>query len=365
MKVLHINAGEEDGGGKTYITSLLSQFNKDEVALAVFNDGPVAKEAREHGVTVHVFNQTSRYDLSILKRVVSFINEEKFDLVHTHGPRANFFVSIIRNKIQAKWALTIHSDPTLDFMQRGIKGWAYTKLNMRTFNRADLLFSVSEMLKGKLLALGVPKEKIRVVNSGIEYDKERSAPIERSEIGVSKEDFVVVHVARLHPVKAHEVLFDAIKKVEKPGVKALIVGDGPIRGDLEAKVKQLDLADNIIFLGHRTDVKRILSAGDVGILTSHNEGLGLVALEAANQHIPFITTDVGDLDKLIINEQNGWIVPVKDSKALAEAMEDAYVKKTEGKLKEMGEMLYERAIQCFSLESLYKETMKYYKEVIK
>ena len=79
MRILHMNAGAEDGGGKTHIISLLDQFPTGEVELAVFEDGIVAKEARELGIKVHVFSQKSRYDLSILKNISEFINKEKFE----------------------------------------------------------------------------------------------------------------------------------------------------------------------------------------------------------------------------------------------------------------------------------------------
>jgi glycosyltransferase involved in cell wall biosynthesis len=365
MKVLHINAGEEDGGGKTYILSLLSQFNKDEITLAVFDDGPVAAEAREEGIHVHVFAQNSRYDLSILKRIVAFINDEQFDIIHTHGPRANFYASIIKDKIKAKWALTVHSDPTLDFMKSGIKGWMFTKLGIRALRKADLVFSITDAFKKKLLHLGVPEENIRVVYSGIMYDEHEAIPIERKEIGVSQGDFVIAHVARLHPVKAHEVLFDAISKVKQQDVRVLLVGDGAIRTELEEKVRELNIENKIIFLGFRTDVKHILAASDISILTSYSEGSPLVLLEAANQHIPCITTDVGNVRTLIPNEQYGWVVPVKDSDALAEAIEEAYTINKQEKLREIGDRLYGRASERFSLANLYKETIKYYQEMMK
>ncbi|WP_417896874.1 glycosyltransferase, partial [Bacillus toyonensis] len=116
MKVLHINAGAEEGGGKTHIISLLSQFPQKEVELMVFEEGAIAREARNLGIQVHVFTQSSRYDLSILSKIKSFINENQFDIVHTHGARANFYLSLLKKGIKAKWIMTVHSDPTLDFM---------------------------------------------------------------------------------------------------------------------------------------------------------------------------------------------------------------------------------------------------------
>lgn len=147
MRILHMNAGAEDGGGKTHIISLLDQFPTGEVELAVFEDGIVAKEARELGIKVHVFSQKSRYDLSILKNISEFINKEKFDVVHTHGPRANFYVSLMKKKIKAKWVTTIHSDPFQDFTKQGLKGWIFTKLNLKALKNIDLFFVVTNRLK--------------------------------------------------------------------------------------------------------------------------------------------------------------------------------------------------------------------------
>ena len=85
-----------------------------------------------------MFSQKSRYDLSILKNISEFINNEKFDIVHTHGPRANFYVSLMKKRITAKWVTTIHSDPFEDFTKQGLKGWIFTKLNLKAFKNIDL-----------------------------------------------------------------------------------------------------------------------------------------------------------------------------------------------------------------------------------
>ncbi len=123
------------GGGKTHIISLLDQFPTGEVELAVFEDGIVAKEARELGIKVHVFSQKSRYDLSILKNISEFINKEKFDVVHTHGPRANFYVSLMKKRIKAKWVTTIHSDPFQDFTKQGLKRLDFYEIKFESLKK--------------------------------------------------------------------------------------------------------------------------------------------------------------------------------------------------------------------------------------
>lgn len=365
MRILHMNAGAEDGGGKTHIISLLDQFPKDEVELAVFEDGIVAKDARELGIKVHVFSQKSRYDLSILKNISGFINEEKFDIVHTHGPRANFYVSLMKKKITAKWVTTIHSDPFQDFTKQGLKGWIFTKLNLKALKDIDLFFVVTNRLKKSLAQLGVSEEKMRVIYNGIVYDKEKAQGYNMKEMFHSGKDiFTAIQVARLHPVKGHEVLFDALQQTSLKQMRVLLVGDGPLETELKTMAKEKGIEDKVEFLGHRQDVKQLYASSHVNLLTSHSEGFPLVLLEAANQRVPSIVTRAGEIEPLIANETYGWIVPTGDGKALASALEEAYEKWKTGELAEMGNHIYEHAVANFSLQKLYEDTEKVYKELI-
>lgn len=365
MKVLHMNAGAETGGGKTHIISLLSQFPKDVVELAVFEEGAIASEARALGIKVHVFSQSSRYDISILSKIRSFINKEDFDIVHTHGARANFYLSLLRRKINAKWVTTIHSDPTLDFMKRGLKGWVFTKLNLRSFKKVDLFFAITERFKMNTVTLGVPEEKICTIYNGIEYDHIPAEPYDVKEnFGIQEDVFTAIQVARLHPVKGHEILFEALQKTKIPKIKVLLLGDGPIENELKATVKQKGLEDKVLFLGHREDAKNLYAAAHINVLTSYSESFPLVLLEGANQHLTSIATDVGDMSQLIVDDTYGWIIPIGDATALTRALEEAYEKWKNGELVEMGERLYTHASSHFSLRNLYENTYEAYKKVL-
>lgn len=137
MKVLHINAGLENGGGLTHIINLLTEARDegDDFELLTLAEGPVAKAARIAGINTHVLGAQSRYDLNSLKKLTQFINAGHYDIVHTHGARANMFVSLIHKKITAIWCVTVHSDPYLDFEGRGIIGKIFTKLNLHALKK--------------------------------------------------------------------------------------------------------------------------------------------------------------------------------------------------------------------------------------
>ncbi|PFA67328.1 glycosyltransferase [Bacillus sp. AFS015802] len=365
MKVLHLISGGETGGSRKHVVTLLSRLPKEEVCLAVFQEGALAQEARESGIRVEVFAQSSRYDLSVLKRLVTFIGVEGFDILHTHGPRANFFGSFIKHKISCKWMTTIHSDPMLDFMKSGIKGKVFTKLNLFSLKRIDYFFAVSERFKENLMKFGISEEKIQAIYNGIEF----TAPVEKTnhlyeELNLSEDDFVMTMVARLHPIKGHEMVLNSLKQLNNPSIKLLLVGDGPIRNELEQIADKLDLGKNVRFLGFRKDIQEIYSISSISLLASFSESFPLVLLEAANEQVPIITTDVGGVRELVKPPLHGWVVPVDNQPKYQEAMEEAYQLHVEKTLPLKGQNLRTYAESTYSLQHLAELTRETYKKMI-
>ncbi|RDI40157.1 glycosyltransferase [Falsibacillus pallidus] len=366
MKIVHMISGGETGGSRKHVVTLLSKLPKEDVCLIVFQEGPLAEEARQVGVRVELFKQKSRYDLSILSRLVSFINKEKFDILHTHGPRANFYGTFIKKKLSALWVTTIHSDPKLDFMKSGVKGWLFTKLNLASIRKIDYFFAVSDRFKSNLMEFGIPEEKIQSVYNGIDFSPAIDSQKElRKQLQLTNEVFVLTMVARLHPVKGHEMVFKALKQLHNPKIKLLLVGDGPIRTDLEEKVKEMGLNSQVSFLGFRKDVNAIFSFSDAALLASFSESFPLVLLEAANENVPIITTDVGGVNELITSPEKGWVVPVGDEGEFANAIESAYKDWEIGKLRDKGVNLRQFAQEHFSLDKLASLTWDTYARLLK
>ncbi|WP_338751909.1 glycosyltransferase family 4 protein [Bacillus sp. FJAT-52991] len=351
MKVLHLISGGEKGGSRKHVITLLEQFSSEEVTLAVFQEGQLSQEARESGIRTECFRQSSRYDLSVLNKLASFIQKEGFDVLHTHGPRANLFGIYLKKKTGIRWVTTVHSDPSLDFVKSGLKGKIFTTLSMYAVKQMDGYFAVSERFKQNLIKLGINGEKIQTVYNGIQFTNEKATPLPRSEWGLTDQDFVMAMVARLHPIKGHTIVFDAMTAfAEEERPHLLLVGDGPIEEELMNEVKRRQLDRHVHFLGFRSDVDHIYAASDLALLASFSESFPLALLEAANQHVPIITTDVGGVGELIHHGQTGWIVPTKDAKAYEEALREAMNRGDQ--LKEMGDQLYDFASARFSLEQL-------------
>ncbi|MGM9924959.1 MAG: glycosyltransferase [Bacillus sp. (in: firmicutes)] len=360
-KVLHVISGGETGGSRKHVTTLLEQFPAESVCLLVFQDGPLAQEARQKGIRVEMLPQSSRYDLRIINKLASFINNERFDIVHSHGPRANLFLSFIKKKIRAVWVTTIHSDPTLDFMKGGLKGRIFTALNLQALKKIDFFFAVSERFKDNLIQLGIPSSIIHPIYNGIHFTEPLQADgALQKELGLSEDDFVMTMVARLHPIKGHDMVLEALKKLDNPHIHLVLVGDGPIRSEIEELARNLNLQKNVHFLGFRRDVDHIYSNSHIALLASHSESFPLALLEAANQKLPLISTDVGGVKQLITSKAYGWVVPVGNGDSYREAIEEAYGEYRNGTLEPKGEELFRYASTHFSLKALADDVESVY-----
>ncbi len=369
MKVLHLNAGNETGGGMFHILSLLNELNHSEFYLGVFEQGEMYERAMDSDIQTVLFLQRTKFDFSIIKKITRFIRENEIDLIHTHGARANCYGMLIRTLTDVKWLATVHSDPRDDFMGKGALGLVYTLANKRALRKADHLLAISDRFKEILTAgFNIPSERVSVMLNGIDFEKNLPKPYRREELGLSEEDFVLIMVARLEPVKGHKVALKALQNVNgthNGKVKLLIVGDGQQREELKKCTVELGLGNVVNFLGHRNDVEKIYPAADAAILTSYSESFPLVLLEAARAGVPVITTDVGGVNKLIPDDRYGWIIPVENPEALAARIELAMDLKTTGALPSMGKKLESYSKRHFSIEQFANNVYNVYLKLLK
>jgi glycosyltransferase involved in cell wall biosynthesis len=129
-------------------------------------------------------------------------------------------------------------------------------------------------------------------------------------------------VARLQPEKGVEVFLDAVASLSSrfPRVHFCIVGDGPLRGDLTGRVRELSVVDRVRFLGRRADARALLPSFTLLAVPSLSEGEPLIVLEAMGAGVPVVATQVGGIPRQIRHERDGLLVPPGDPMALGDAI---------------------------------------------
>lgn len=210
---------------------------------------------------------------------------------------------------------------------------ALRKRLVMALKRAARVFSVSDSLKRHALSLGIPAEKLQVVGNGV--DTEKFFPMDkqaaRNNLNIPSDAPVLISVGGLVERKGFHRVIDCLPALRQrfPGIQYLIVGgpcaEGDMRAELEAQVARLGLGGQVKFLGAMPSqaLRQPLSAADVFVLATRNEGWANVFLEAMACGLPVIATDVGGNREVVCRDDLGAIVPFGDQAMLAAAIEMA------------------------------------------
>jgi len=194
--------------------------------------------------------------------------------------------------------------------------------------RAKKVILLTKSLISRAKKLGVEESKIAIIPSGVDYvhfDSDRpevrkKATILRNKLHID-DNIVVGYTGRLVPEKGLSYLVLAMKQIQReyPNTILLVVGDGPQRLRLERMAK--DLGIRAIFSGWQVDVSPYHAIMDIFVLPSHFEGLPNVMLEAMAMKKPVVATNVGGNADLVVNGENGFLVPVRNNGRIASALE--------------------------------------------
>lgn len=329
LKVLHIIGGGEFGGAEQHLLSLLKYIDNQafELHVACLFAEPLAPLVVQEGFTVHVLPMRNKFDLKPVSKLAELIRSEDFHIVHTHGVRANLIGRIAAKKAgTGKVVTTVHSVLAYDY-NRWIDRWVNRACESATKNITEKFITVSEMLGKQMINEGIPARKVSVIHNGLEiekYDPDVSGEPVRRELGIGRDALVLGIVARLHPVKGHCFLLEALARVKDKisQLTLVIVGNGPERASLESLVTRLGIANNVIFTGFRKDIPEVIAALDILVLPSLSEGLSLTIMEGMAMKKPVIATNVGGTPEIITSGSDGLLVPSADVEALARAIEE-------------------------------------------
>ena len=175
-----------------------------------------------------------------------------------------------------------------------------------------------------------------------------------------REEPLVGVVAQLKPEKGLSTFLEAAARVSPllPDVRFLVVGDGPLRGDLEALAQHVGVDRRVRFLGFRSDARALVELLDVLVVPSLSEGAPLVVLEAMAAGIPVVASAVGGIPEQIRHEKEGLLVPPGDSTALGDALDGLL--RNPARARDLGEAGHQRWASKFNYATMVRRVEAVY-----
>jgi glycosyltransferase involved in cell wall biosynthesis len=321
LSILHTIETGGPGGAETILLNLASHLDPGRFRSLVLlpRRGWLHSQLEKANVPTFFVQSDAWYDLRLPRALVSLARREKIDLIHSHLPDQNFYSSLVRPLAGCKVIVTYHGSQQLsksDGLKSGLK-LAMVKRG------ANAVVVVSDYLKQKLVAAGFPSDRVIRIHNGIDTRQASgdSRASLRQELGCVNGARLVGTVANLRESKGYDYFLRAARLVadSMPEVRFAAAGeaDPQLSRNLFSLRQELQLEEQVRFLGFRRDVDELLAAFDVFVLPSISEGFSLATVEAMAAGRPVIATRSGGPEELIEDGVTGLLVPRKDPKSLA------------------------------------------------
>jgi glycosyltransferase involved in cell wall biosynthesis len=316
------------GGAEKHAVSLVNHLDPTRFRVGLCHlkpDGLLTRELDGARLDARIsLNVRSKLDWSAANELARGIDEHQIDvIVCTNGyPLLYALIASRRARRPVRLVEVFH---TTGFRQP-LKSRLRMLLNRFVFRRCELVIYVSHKQHEYWRARGLLGKRTVVIQNGIdaEYFTDRSTPQQkaatRAEFGFAPSDFVVGICAALRAEKAHGDLLRALRRLRDSGVhaKVLIIGDGPLRAEIERQIVELKLTGHAVIAGHRHDVRPYIACCDVMTLTSHVvETFSIAALESMALGKPMVLTRIGGAEEQVRHGTNGFLYEPGDVAALA------------------------------------------------
>lgn len=326
INIVYAVARMDLGGTQTHLLQVLRLLDRDRFCPMLYcltGDGALLPTVRDLGVPVidgamrNGFRpaQAAKGALQLAR----FLRRERVQIIHNYLIRANVVGSVAGRLARVPVVLCskrgCHERRGLELAGARLANWL-----------ADRVMTNAEAVRDFVSANeGCPKQKMSVIPSGVDTDRFRprsSGAEQKMRLGLDPLRPAVGIVTRMRVRKGVEEFLRAMVLVRRnvPGVQAVIVGEVELDGRLQAMAREGDLAKDLWLLGRRSDMPEVLSAFDLFVLSSHDEGMSNAILEAMAMETAVVATDVGGTREAVRHGRTGLLVPPRDPDALAVAI---------------------------------------------
>ena len=317
LSILHIVISLETGGLERFVIDLIAEnknmFNQYVVCLERSGELAVSCMAE-----IVLLDMPPGIHLDVAWKIADIVRKKQVDLIHTHNEKAQFYGGMAGLLARVPVLHTKHGKNETDW-------------------RTKLRNNVSARLCQKVVAVSrdaalecvqeekIPAAKVLTILNGVDTD--RFSPgynqVEsKKRLGIGNDTLVIGIVARLAQVKDHATLLNSCQILRESGYqfRLLVVGDGQLRGQLEALSHSLEISKQVIFTGMRQDIPDLMRAMDIFVLSSISEGISLTLLEAMACCLPIVATAVGGNPEVVVDGKTGFLVEPRSPDLLSEKL---------------------------------------------
>lgn len=250
-----------------------------------------------------------------LQAIRTVVREHGIDVLHAHGYKADLYAWAALRSVGTPLVSTCHTWYDNDLAVR-----VYGALDRRVLRSFACVVAVSAEVEQRLLTSGVRPDRIRRIRNGV--DVQAFSEAARSRASRTAETLRVGLVGRLSREKGVDVFIDAVAQVAEavPFAEFVVVGEGPDRAELEAKIRAHKLQGRLQLLGHRDAMLPVYAGLDVLVSASRQEGLPVALLEGMASGLAPVVTTVGEVPTVVESESSGILVAPGEAGTLATAM---------------------------------------------
>lgn len=332
MRTLHVISGDMWAGAEAqvyYTVRELSRLSRHQITCLVFNDGELYNRLKDIHIETVLLDEKLNNNIQLIVEIIKYIKILRPELIHVHAVKEHFLIkmALLLKRYTIPIMRTVHgarkAPENLPFKKMIRSNSVVALDNYLITHASEGLIAVSSNLKEEFIRSGA-KGCIFPIPNAIDitdYDLPVDAMKIRQKFSI-KGSYWIGTAARLAEPKNLSMLIRAAEIIKKKGCSfALsIFGQGPLRQELRNLIDDLSLSDQVILHGFESDIIPIIKSFDVFVLCSVHEGLPMVLLEAFALRTPVVGTNVVGINEVVINGDNGLLVPLNDHAALAESI---------------------------------------------
>lgn len=359
MKILQLSSEKTWRGGEQQIAYLSYELGKKgmQSVYGVRHGSAFEKYCRENGLDFISLPFSGEWDIITASAIKKICHGKDIDLIHAHSAHSltsALMAALLGNLPPIVVSRRVDFPIRKNFLSR-------YKYNYKKVRKIICVSNcIAEIIKPEI----IHAERIITIYDGIEIGRfehaDRTAL--RKEFNISPNEKIIGNVAALAPHKDYFTFLNTAKLLsEKMQCRFVIIGEGELKQQLQARINELNLQQLVIMTGFRNDVENLLTGFDVLLFTSSTEGLGSSVLDAMAAGVPVVATATGGIPEIIQHGKTGLLAPVNDAVTLA--AEVINIINDKGLREDLIKEAKDRVLY-FSKEIMAEKTAHVYKEVL-